>query len=274
MDDEMNKSSSSNMEAWKLLDKKSGTQKVNPYIKDARNDIDDLIIRQPINIVDFGCSSGAVGERLKRKFNDIFVWGVEIGEASEDAKTKLDKVTTYGFENFTMDDKILLSKMDTILLLDVLEHMYDPWHFLIELADTISDDAQIIISLPNIAHFNVIRDLSNNVWHYKESGIMDITHIRFFTHYEMLKMIYDSGFKVVKRKLKFSSDMNREILMKIKFPIWLEFDEVKIKVKNLEHYLNLNSRQIIFNVEKISNKKLTESDRKMINQPHLPSFTF
>ena len=74
-----------------------------------------------------------------------------------------------------------LKTIDTVLLLDVLEHMYNPWALLQFLVQHLSPDAQIIISLPNVANIGVV---------------LDIRHVRFFTPYEMNKMVCEMGFSI------------------------------------------------------------------------------
>jgi len=98
-----------------------------------------------------------------------------------------------------------------ILLPDVLEHLKDPWGFLEKIRDYLDDDGSILSSIPNIMHISVIRELFCGVWQYKDAGILDKTHLRFFTLSEIVKMFALNKYKVIKissNRLSLSEDEN------------------------------------------------------------------
>ena len=87
-------------------------------------------------------------------------------------------------------------KFNLILVLDVLEHLVDPWKFLKMIKSRLSDRGTLIISVPNIRHYSVIKDLIFfGRWEYEESGILDSTHLRFFTKKSLLKMFNNEQLK-------------------------------------------------------------------------------
>lgn len=256
----------SHVPAWKLLDDETGTQVSNPYAIHARPEIDSLFRHAPNRIIDIGCSTGSVGHRLKQQLPGLFVWGVEIGASAAEAEKRLDKVSRKLLTEFTEEEVSLLSTMDTVLLLDVLEHLYDPWRMLCFLAQHLKPNAQIIVSLPNIGHVNVLRDLSNDFWHYRDCGLLDITHVRFFTHYEMRRMFYETGFRILKTSFR-ASKINKQFSTN-DFPMWMDFENIKIKVKSYEEYIALNSRQIMFNLKVAGADELSEAETSFRRNPH------
>jgi hypothetical protein len=74
------------------------------------------------------------------------------------------------------------------LSFDVLEHTYDPWKTMLTLRNLISERAQLVVSLPNVRNVPLIQDLISGYWRYRRTGLLDITHIRFFTYSDMCRM--------------------------------------------------------------------------------------
>ena len=87
-------------------------------------------------------------------------------------------------------------RFDAIIVADVLEHIYNPWAALQRLKPLIAPKGAIYISLPNIRNLNILIGLTKGEWRYAESGILDITHIRFFTKAQALEMLHQTGWKV------------------------------------------------------------------------------
>jgi 2-polyprenyl-3-methyl-5-hydroxy-6-metoxy-1,4-benzoquinol methylase len=88
---------------------------------------------------------------------------------------------------------------DCILYPDVLEHLINPWEVLKEHNALVKKGGIIVCSIPNIRHYRVIKRLAfKGEWEYKEDGIMDKTHLRFFTLQSIRKMLIGSGFEVAR----------------------------------------------------------------------------
>lgn len=182
--------------AWRLLGARTGVQDIE-YDEIARPGVRQLFGHPPKRVLDIGCASGAVGLGLKQSIPGLWVWGCELSErAAQVAATRLDHVTTVPREQWTAADQALLETVDTVLLLDVLEHMYNPWSELEFLAQRLPRGAQVIVSLPNIGHISVLGALSHGQFPYDAKGILDITHVRFFTLDAMLEMFDQTGYRV------------------------------------------------------------------------------
>ena len=92
--------------------------------------------------------------------------------------------------------KYLPKDFDCIVFADVLEHLYDPTKVLLEAKEFMKDNGSIFISIPNIAHNSVIIDLFNNKFEYRNLGLCDNTHIRFFTYKSLKDMVSNCGLKI------------------------------------------------------------------------------
>lgn len=145
-------------------------------------------------ILDVGCYSGAFGEFLKRS-RQVEVWGVEPNAvAAEKAKAILDHVFNQPFST-----KIELPEayFDVIVMNDVLEHMNDPWAALELAKQKLSKDGRIVVSIPNFRQIdNLLHVLCEKDFRYEATGILDSTHLRFFTRKSAIRLINDCGLEV------------------------------------------------------------------------------
>lgn len=146
-------------------------------------------------ILEVGCSEGKFGHQLILR-QSAEVWGIEPNpEAVEKATTRLSRVIC---GNFTSILDLPLSYFDCIIFNDVLEHMYDPWGAL-EYAKKLlaSRNGVIVCSIPNFRNWdNIIEILIKKKWDYKEEGILDKTHIRFYTKDSIIKLFNSIGYKI------------------------------------------------------------------------------
>lgn len=145
-------------------------------------------------ILDVGCGAGALGRVLKEERGAEEVCGIEfIEEAYERAVHVLDKVLLGNIEEMALpfDD----GYFDCIICADVLEHLVEPADVLRKLDRVLAPHGAIVISIPNARNYEVLHMLGAGCWTYYEQGIMDATHLRFFTRTDFIKMIEASGMK-------------------------------------------------------------------------------
>jgi len=164
------------------------------YYDGARFDLLPHIPNNAKNILDIGCGTGATGLAIKSKLNNnIEVIGVELNaEAGELAKDKIDQIIIGNIEEVNLS--FAPGYFDCILYADILEHLIDPWKVLANHKYLLANDGCIIASIPNIANYKIIRMLKKGLWEYKNAGIMDRTHLRFFTKKTISEMFITSGY--------------------------------------------------------------------------------
>lgn len=159
----------------------------------------ELFAHPPRQMLDVGCAAGLFGALVKTRYPGARVIGVELNKAAADAaRSRLDYVFEDKVEDIDLADAgVAPHSIDTVILADVLEHMYDPWRVMVGLKEHLTPDAQIIASIPNTRHLGLVLDLiDRGWWNYTERGLLDITHIRFFTLAQIHQFFAETGYKV------------------------------------------------------------------------------
>lgn len=116
-------------------------------------------------------------------------------KAGNKAKEILDKVLVGNVVDVIGD--ITDNYFDCIIFNDVLEHLADPYNVLSEMKKKLSMGGAIVASIPNVRYFHNLRKLIfNKQWRYKDQGILDKTHLRFFTKKSIIDMFESLGFTI------------------------------------------------------------------------------
>lgn len=145
-------------------------------------------------VLDLGCSTGRLAEAIKE--NDNAIYGVELNpHNAELARRICEEVFVGSIENISQFS-LEKNSFDVILLADVLEHIPHPEDVLITLKDYLKDDGCILVSLPNVAHLYVRAKLLFGVFDYEPSGILDRTHLKFFTYKTARDLLISCGYRI------------------------------------------------------------------------------
>ena len=159
------------------------------------------LISSPTRVLDVGCNTGNLGASIKARFPKSWVCGIELDEsAASRARTKLDHVIVGDLES--IDQEALPLDIDTIVLADVIEHMKDPDQVLKKLLKNRSK-LSVIVSVPNVQHITVLMSLLRGRWDYRDRGIFDTTHLRFFTKSTAIELFEKNGCRLVRFKRKY-----------------------------------------------------------------------
>lgn len=169
------------------------------YFSRARTDISPLLPARIDRAIEFGCGNGATLEWLKQTRGVTTTVGVEIeSRVAEMARGKVDSVLTLDAEREPLPDD--MGRFDLVLCLDVLEHFRDPWRFLAMIAEErLAAGGTVIASVPNVRHAGIVLPLLlQGRWRYTDSGILDRTHLRFFTRESAIELMSSGGLHVKK----------------------------------------------------------------------------
>lgn len=152
-------------------------------------------VKKNSKVLELGPANGNLTKHLKEQMNcivDIIEISNETGIlASQFARKAFIGTEAGNIENYHWYEALKNEKYDYIIILDVLEHLLQPNEVLKRLRELLKEDGSILISIPNIAHNSIIIDLINNRFNYNELGLLDNTHLKFFT-YETLNKLFDN----------------------------------------------------------------------------------
>ncbi|UCF15476.1 MAG: class I SAM-dependent methyltransferase [Phycisphaerales bacterium] len=166
------------------------------YYKQRRPEMLKYVPASVKRTLDLGCAAGNFSELIKTEY-DAECWGVEMDhQAAQIASTKLDKIIAADVTQCLED--LPDNYFDCVICNDILEHLADPFGLLIDLKKKMTVDGIVIASFPNIRYCRILFDLvMRGNWDYKEHGILDKTHLRFFTHNSILKMFPALGYELL-----------------------------------------------------------------------------
>jgi SAM-dependent methyltransferase len=163
------------------------------YFSNVRSDLLPLVPVGARTILEAGCGSGAFGAALKQR-SRAYVVGVELSaEHAERARSALDEVIVGDIEKLMpgLDDR----RFDLIVFNDVLEHLLDPWATLATAKTKLAERGAVFAAIPNVRHWSVVRALLfSGEWKYADWGILDRSHLRFFTGVSAARMFRQSGY--------------------------------------------------------------------------------
>jgi O-antigen biosynthesis protein len=166
------------------------------YYDYARLPLLDLLPAAPRRLLDVGCGNGATAAAAKERWPALYAIGLEIvPEAARRAAERLDRVVAGSAESVDWSAEGI-GDVDAVLLADVLEHLVDPWRFLADLRRILSPDAVVVASIPNVANLWLIEELAAGRFDYASEGLLDATHLRFFTRSTIARMFDRAGFEI------------------------------------------------------------------------------
>ena len=167
------------------------------YYSNLRMPLLNLIEKSPKRVLEVGCASGQTLSYLKSKGAKLTI-GVELSPEVADLAEKrqeVDKVIVGSIEEIQLDYPD--GYFDLIIVGFVIEHVSNPWKVMQKLYSLLEKDGQLVGSLPNVRHVSVIFPLIFlGQWKYVAEGIMDWTHLRFFTRSTIFELMESSGFEI------------------------------------------------------------------------------
>jgi len=178
------------------------------YYSGIRWDIIDLVPEGNNRILEVGCGTGSTLIKLKEIHKAQEIYGFELNEEMvQDHIKDINKVIIGDVEQ--IDPPFQDEFFDFIIFGDVLEHLIEPEKILKKYMKFLKSDGTIIASIPNIKNYTILFDLViRDKFEYKDVGILDRSHLRFFTKKEIIKMFNGCGMDIIEMRTNFSFPMN------------------------------------------------------------------
>ncbi len=167
------------------------TASIDEYFAHARREIEPLLPNQARRVLEIGCSSGATLAWLKQRWPNVETFGVDgYAPLEKTIQSRADHALIHDLDHPLPD----IGTFDLILALDVLEHLRDPQSVLNDLSSRLAPGGVCIVSVPNIANYKVLAPLLfMRRFRYVTEGILDRTHLRWFTEESARSLMADAG---------------------------------------------------------------------------------
>jgi 2-polyprenyl-3-methyl-5-hydroxy-6-metoxy-1,4-benzoquinol methylase len=165
------------------------------YYEQSRPEMLEFLPPELTRLIDIGCGEGRFGEAVKARFPRCETWGVEaVAHAAQQAALRNDVVKNSSIESA---DDLPSQYFDVVSMNDVLEHLLWPEPALALAKRLLRPAGTLNISLPNVAYYLNVRDLLiHNDWSYRDFGVLDRTHFRFYTTKSAIDLLSSNGFEV------------------------------------------------------------------------------
>ena len=179
-----------------LLDEEAFVRKYGlhyPYSFMPRTDLlAHMDLQKPaLSMLEVGCACGATLLAVRNANPEARIYGIEFDEKAAAVARHFAAVEALDVE--TLDKPEWCGMFDWILLGDVVEHLREPWQAMKNLAALLKPGGRVLVSVPNVMHFSVFRMMLDGHWTYEDAGILDRTHLRFFTRAELLLLLQEAG---------------------------------------------------------------------------------
>ena len=171
------------------------------YFAHARPEMVEMLPGDAKVLLDVGCSTGRFGQLAKETRPNLEeVWGIELHrESAMQAEEVLERVVVGGVPEAL--DSIPDEYFDCVVFNDVLEHLADPEEVLAIVKSKLRPGGYVVASIPNMREFQTLSKLIfRGSWEYQDSGILDRTHLRFFTESSIKNMFARLGFEMEEMK--------------------------------------------------------------------------
>ncbi len=179
------------------------------YYMQSRPEVAELVPPECRRVLDVGCGSGELGRLLRHRGHHVT--GMElVPEMAERARSQLHHVEERDVEKdgFPFPP----ASFDAIVFADVLEHFIDPWRVLCEAVEVLTTGGVVVASIPNVQNLDVLRRLLRGRWDYRERGILDRGHLRFFTLHTIRGLFAQAGLTLEHVGHRYRRSIWRELL--------------------------------------------------------------
>ncbi|MCM1126804.1 MAG: class I SAM-dependent methyltransferase [Lachnospiraceae bacterium] len=149
---------------------------------------------EEFTVLEVGCDCGANLMQIKRSFPKARLFGLEINSSAANVASAFCEVLIGNIEEMNLPYSE--TKFDYIIFGDVLEHLRNPEKVIEYCKYFLKPQGKIIASIPNLMHYTILKDLIGGNFTYQDTGLLDRTHIHFFTYYEIVRMFLQAGYQI------------------------------------------------------------------------------
>jgi 2-polyprenyl-3-methyl-5-hydroxy-6-metoxy-1,4-benzoquinol methylase len=206
------------------------------YYEGVNAELLSMLPKEVRTVVEVGCGAGRFAAAYRAINPTVRYLGVELfEEAAQQAATQMDDIIIGNIEDtdvFTELEEVLEdSEIDVLVFGDVLEHLLDPWNILAKFKQIMSPNGYCVACIPNISHWTILAGLIHGEWNYADSGLLDKTHLRFFTKKTMIELFQNTGWQVEALTARIIFPQETEQAMSVLTPLAPSFGLTTEEVK-------------------------------------------
>jgi len=176
----------------------SAPQGSTPFHNSVNQDVLDLMPLDARRVVDVGCMGGDLAAAYRRRNPGAHYTGIEISERyAQVARAHCDEVLVGNIEGLGEEPLAGLCRADLWVFGDVLEHLIDPWGLLRRVRERSATPPGMIVCVPNVQHWSILRRIATGGFRYEDAGLLDRTHLRWFSRLTLVEMFAGMGYEVV-----------------------------------------------------------------------------
>ena len=197
------------LEEWEgLINRKVALWKPKQSYRRERGEVIDRIPAGANRILDIGCGTGAMGRGIRTRWGEVTLVGIEKDPSRAfEARAFYDRVIEA--DALTWKPDFAPESFDAIILADVVEHVENPATLLRRYVPFLSSNGVMVLSVPNIRYHEVLAGLAQGRFDYQEQGILDRSHLRFFTRKTLVELLESAGLQVETIAANVSSEYGR-----------------------------------------------------------------
>lgn len=187
--------------------------------------------RPDLSVLDLGCALGGNLMYLKWRNRNAALYGVELNPCAAAIAKHFGSVMVADVES--IDFEAFIGQFDYVIAGDLIEHLKNPWGFVKQIAGVLKPQGEFLVSIPNVAHISNIYQLLRGYWEYTDAGLLDKTHLRFFTRTMIFRMFEEAGFRIV--ACEYNKVHIPDSMQKL-FNVLITLPEFPIEKENLEAF--------------------------------------
>lgn len=152
--------------------------------------------KEEFSVLEIGCDCGVNLLHLRNLYENVQLYGVEVNPMAAQIASHIAKVQAADIEEEFLQFEE--EKFDYIIFGDVLEHLRSPESLLRNCRKILKKEGRILASIPNLMHYSVLSQLLNGDFTYTDMGLLDRTHIHFFTYNEIVRLFEAEKYQIEK----------------------------------------------------------------------------
>lgn len=150
--------------------------------------------REGLRVLEIGCACGMTLREIGAQNRTAKLYGVELNENAAAIAAPYATILSMNVEN--LDPAEISERFDYIVMADVIEHLVDPWTSVRNMRELLAPGGMLVASIPNVSNIRNIFDVVRGFWSYQDLGLLDRTHLRFFTKHEIIELFQGAGYVI------------------------------------------------------------------------------